>query len=531
MGRNRLIAIAAYLFLIAGCMGIVFLIDRAVEFPSFQEPGSLGTEPEASLPGPENKKVLDTQEQEKGKVPQETEKEEQGHKSGGRRKWYTAGQKAIPQEIIQPEEEPKGPPRLILATDIHYMSSKLTDYGATFSTSKDGQGGDTSLSAFDKFVAGDDGKVVRYSQELTDAFLHEVEEYKPDAVILSGDLTVNGEKVNHQELAGKLSGLQKKGIQVLVIPGNHDINNPNAASYIGEEREETESVTPEEFYQIYHSFGYDQAASRDEASLSYRYVLDSSHWLLMLDSCQYEPYNKVGGKIKEDTYVWIRSQYEEAKKAGAVMIPVSHHNLMGESRVYPTECAIEGGEEMISILGEYEVPLYLSGHLHLQRIKKYQEEPGTPKEEEHVTEAVTGSLSIAPCQYGVIEWEEDGSLSYGLRTVDVSKWAWENRIDDENLLDFEAYSETLVKQVVSDQIYKRFSSLPDDMKRQMSDLYGQVNYDYCVGKEIDRAEIKNSKSYHLWERTEPDSKYFLLLEKMIADLDHDNISWRRDAGS
>ena len=42
------------------------------------------------------------------------------------------------------------------------------------------------------------------------------------ALILSGDLSFNGEKTSHEELAGKLFKLQEQGIPVLVLPGNHD---------------------------------------------------------------------------------------------------------------------------------------------------------------------------------------------------------------------------------------------------------------------------------------------------------------------
>lgn len=50
-----------------------------------------------------------------------------------------------------------------------------------------------------------------------------------------------------------------------------------------------EGTSSEEFYQIYHKFGYDQAVSRASDSLSYVYRLDEKYWLMMLDSCMCEP--------------------------------------------------------------------------------------------------------------------------------------------------------------------------------------------------------------------------------------------------
>ena len=72
--------------------------------------------------------------------------------------------------------------------------------------------------------------------------------------------------------------------------------------YKGEERLPAEYTTPAEFRQIYRAFGYDEAASEDPNSLSYLYELDENTWLLMIDSCQYSPVNKVGGAVSEATY-------------------------------------------------------------------------------------------------------------------------------------------------------------------------------------------------------------------------------------
>ena len=134
----------------------------------------------------------------------------------------------------------------------------------------------------------------------------EAERVRPSALILTGDLTHNGEKLNHLELAEKLKGLQEKGVTVLVIPGNHDIKNPMAAVYFGGERERAEQLeSGEDFYEIYREFGYDEAMARDSASLSYVYALDDTHWVMMLDSCQYEDKNHVGGRIREETLQWM----------------------------------------------------------------------------------------------------------------------------------------------------------------------------------------------------------------------------------
>ena len=95
-----------------------------------------------------------------------------------------------------------------------------------------------------------------------DAFLDDMKEEDPDLLILSGDLTLDGEKASHEELAELLEGLSEAGIEVAVIPGNHDINNPDARRYTADGTEKVESITADEFRDIYADFGYVAADSR-----------------------------------------------------------------------------------------------------------------------------------------------------------------------------------------------------------------------------------------------------------------------------
>ncbi len=189
-----------------------------------------------------------------------------------------------------------------VVSDLHYMSSDATDYG----------------KAFDDFVSKCDGKVVRYLPEVLDALLEEAAAEKPDTLILTGDITMDGEEINHLELAKKLGQLQEQGIQVLVIPGNHDINNHHARVYFGEEAEWTEEVSPERFGEIYGDFGYGQAFSRDQASFSYLYALRENIWLMLLDTAQYVPENLVDGAVRPETYEWMESQLEAAREPGSL---------------------------------------------------------------------------------------------------------------------------------------------------------------------------------------------------------------------
>lgn len=189
------------------------------------------------------------------------------------------------EETTEEETESPGDPvdrekvetHLIIASDTHYMSPSMTDYGA----------------AFDSLVNSNDGKVIRYQPQLWQAFKSEVLAANPDALILSGDLSLNGEKANHLEFSEKLREIEEAGVPVYVIPGNHDINKPDAGEYFGDQRTDVESVTSEEFREIYADFGYNEAKSGAPDSLSYLVELNDTTWLMMLDTTVCEPENEV----------------------------------------------------------------------------------------------------------------------------------------------------------------------------------------------------------------------------------------------
>ena len=415
----------------------------------------------------------------------------------------------------EPEEPPYEPPYFIIASDLHYQSPLMTDFG----------------EAFQNFVRNDDGKVVEYVDSITDAFLAEVAEKQPDALILSGDLTQNGEKVNHEELAKKLRLLESQGVPVVVIPGNHDINHPSAASFEGTEKKKADNINAEEFYSIYREFGYDEAMDRDEKSLSYIYQADERYWLMMLDSCQYDPENKIGGRIRKETLLWMEKWLERAREEQVMVIPVAHHNLLKESTLYPEDCTLENAVQVIDLLEQYGLPVYISGHLHLQRVKKHGNGGPSQAEEAYgIYEIVSDSMVIPPCQYGELRWQEDGSVQYETCPVDVAGWAASQGITDENLLNFPQYSGDFLIETVQNQVYGALSAIPDDRKFHMAKLYGQINSAYCAGTAVNRRDVKENQMYFYWNRYLGTSEWYENLQAMIKDTGKDHNSLILQAG-
>ena len=80
-----------------------------------------------------------------------------------------------------------------------------------------------------------------------DGVLRNAVESGENYVLIPGDLTKDGELASHEALAKKLEAFEEEtGIQVLVIPGNHDINGV-AASYAGETPVEVETLSSDQW--------------------------------------------------------------------------------------------------------------------------------------------------------------------------------------------------------------------------------------------------------------------------------------------
>lgn len=495
---HALLRMAGAILLLAG---VIFIVVKLM--PDF------GTGQEAVKPGAAETESTVGETKEQTEESREQEQETQSSaESGGRHR--------APKPTVPPETETEAPfvytpPTLYLASDLHYLSPKMTDFG----------------KAFQMRTEADDGKVLPYLDQILDAFFEEVEVKKPTALILSGDISYNGEKVNLEELAKKLKKVQDAGVPVLVIPGNHDINHPWSASYFGDVERAAETVDAQGFYDIYHEFGYDQAADRDPSSLSYLYKLDDRYWLMMLDTCIYDPVNENGGRIRQSTLKWMKPWLKEAKKEGVTVIPVGHHNLLKESNVYVKETTLENNKEVIKLFESYGLPVYISGHLHLQRVKKNTEGPASDGKGRYgIHEIVSGALSIPPCQYGVMKWDDEGGFTYHTEKVDVSDWAKNHHLKDKKLLNFSSYSSDFLVDVVRNQIFKALHSIPDYRKIGMAQLYGLLNNVYCAGEVNQAWEVKKSQEYFYWERYMGNTRWFDRLSSILKDTntDHNSLS-------
>lgn len=411
--------------------------------------------------------------------------------------------------------EDSTPVKFWVATDTHYLDKALEDGG----------------TAFQAYVTGGDGKILPYSDELAEALVYDVQQQNPKFLILSGDLTNNGEASSHEHLARKLKRIENMGTSVYVIPGNHDLFNPWARSFKGDKQIIAEPITDKDFTRLYADYGYNEAISRDKYSLSYVVKAAPSLWLLMIDSSQYLNNGKYGfpqtdGRILPETLSWMEECVKLAAGEQASMITVMHHNLLNHTSMSVSGFKLNNSQETIKHLRRNGLNLVLSGHIHMQDIRR---DPSVSAGESAVPiyDIATSAMAVNPHQYGAMTFDPvSRSVTYRTAAVNVEGWAADNKISDPNLLHFTSYAE---KNFAGESYNKAMGSLIEAdftaaEKQSMAEAMAKLNVKYFAGTAAGSLdEIKAMPGYKLWEGMKGDflSAY---IRSMTEKQDQSNVS-------
>ncbi len=393
--------------------------------------------------------------------------------------------------LQQYRKQTQPPISIIIASDIHYLSP---EYRGEY---------------FREPSAIFDGKLTHYSPEYFDAFLAEVTQKQPEVLILSGDITLNGSIKSHEEVIEKLKKIQNSGTQVLVIPGNHDVNS-TAGDYSPAEPVIVESASGEDFINMYETFGPAQAISRDEKTFSYMYEASPYLRFLMIDTNSLSK-----GSVEADTLTWIEAQLEEAEKSGADVIAITHQNLHIHNELLYFTYQLYNADKLLALYEKYDVKLNLSGHIHIQSIVSDATSPDIT-----IPEVAVGSLAIGGTPYGELRYDGK-TITYQTVKTDVSAYAASQNWADENLLNFNQYSIWYFKEVGRLQNYASLSEkdLSETEKDVLANTFADINSHYFLGEKFNRQEFMDG--IELWRKQESDfiSRY---METMFQEAEVEN---------
>ncbi|MCX7031640.1 MAG: metallophosphoesterase [Spirochaetes bacterium] len=258
-----------------------------------------------------------------------------------------------------------------------------------------------------------DRKLVIESAEILGEALRMVRASGAKFLIVPGDLTWNGERVNHEGVAAMLADLERSGVQVYLVPGNHDVLNPHAAGFGPEGRKAVPGVTPGEFAEIYRDFGYGEALRRDPASLSYVAEPVPGLWLLGIDSCRYAENTPkdgpvTGGRLDPGRIAWVEAVLADALRLGKTVTVFMHHGLVehfrDQEKSWP-DYLVEDYPEIARMLAAYGVRVAFTGHYHAQDAALARFPDGS-----FLFDVMTGSLATAP-NVRLVAVDASGSMS------------------------------------------------------------------------------------------------------------------------
>ncbi len=390
---------------------------------------------------------------------------------------------------------------LYIATDLHYLSNNINDKGEAFTTLENNL----------------DGRQLNYIDDILTAFTFDIKQNVPDILIVSGDLTHNGELASHKDLAKKFSVIESYGTDVLVVPGNHDINNPWARGFEKNKQIKVDSVTQEDFEEIYKDFGFSEAYLRDDNSLSYATKVSEDLWVLMLDTAIYNKntsYPTTNGKLSKETLKWIDEVASIAKRENAKIITAMHHNLYKHNDLLYKGFVIDNNEVVLENFKKNNLNLVFSGHIHIQNIAKNEE----------IYDIVNSALTIYPIQYGVLNFNKVDGFKYYTNEVNVEHWAISQNIKDENLKNFNKYKEDYFYKKSYENVYESLfekNTYTVDEIEQMSNTFALLNLNYFAGTVYNvKDDILNSNGYSLWLE-EDDSFVKKYVLSMIKNSDED----------
>ena len=288
--------------------------------------------------------------------------------------------------------------RIAVMSDLHYLSPDMIADTEDF-----------------EHAFNSDRKLLKESSSVLHEMLERVRADKPDILLVSGDLTKDGEQECHAALAKQLQQLQQDvpGLKIYVINGNHDIRNYNAKNFNTADGKAVPATRtePEDFKRIY-DFVYSDptvlatftpAEGNKAGGLSYVARPVEGLTVIAMDTCRYSSDNtsigddehETSGAISADLEKWVIEQTAAAKARGDLVIGLEHHGLVPHFDMQPTILPmylVNGYERIAQEYADAGMSVVFTGHMHAVDIAAMTTAAGNT-----FYDIETGSALTYPC--------------------------------------------------------------------------------------------------------------------------------------
>jgi 3',5'-cyclic AMP phosphodiesterase CpdA len=207
--------------------------------------------------------------------------------------------------------------------------------------------------------ANDKGMLTYEADAVIGEFLAQAAGSGAQYLLIPGDLSEEGYWEEHLGIAKKLREFESgTGIQVFVIPGNHDIRTSASRG----------RLDLSDFLEIYADLGYDRALARFEGDGSYTAELGGGYRLLAIDAIVYR---EDESRISPELFAWIEAQALAARKDGKNLVAMTHYNVLDHFLIEGFTSGllcIDQHRTLASALADLGVKYVFTGHQHANDI-------------------------------------------------------------------------------------------------------------------------------------------------------------------
>lgn len=391
-------------------------------------------------------------------------------------------------------------------SDTHLIADSLHDHG----------------QAFSQMQKTSQGKDLYYQETALSAFVRMAQKKKPTAIIVTGDVTFNGERVSAKKFAEIFKPLEET--QLLVLPGNHDIYDGWAREFRGKKQYYAGQISPRMWRNIFKT-SYKNAVSVDDKSLAYSVQLNPNYLLILADSNDYGKEEATtapatAGFLGREQRRWIKAQLQYASENNLQVIFCMHHNLYAHNPAVNKGYVVDDYRELRKLLAQYNVKLVFSGHIHAQNIM-------LPQDPCPATEVVTASFCSNDQGYGVVKVSPK-EVSYTCYHFKMKDYLTDKEKQNWTLTHFHDYLEniqlgTISAELMQKDLYQNHYDL--DTVRKMGRLFGEMNYHFFTGKNhIESEELQKLKKSPIYQRLIADNPHYELYLQTLYDMsNHDNL--------
>lgn len=391
-------------------------------------------------------------------------------------------------------------------SDTHLIADSLHDHG----------------QAFSQMQKTSQGKDLYYQETALSAFVRMAQKKKPAAIIVTGDVTFNGERVSAEKFAEIFKPLEET--QLLVLPGNHDIYDGWAREFRGKKQYYAGQISPRMWRNIFKT-SYKNAVSVDDKSLAYSVQLNPNYLLILADSNDYGKEEATtapatAGFLGREQRRWIKAQLQYASENNLQVIFCMHHNLYAHNPAVNKGYVVDDYRELRKLLAQYNVKLVFSGHIHAQNIM-------LPQDPCPATEVVTASFCSNDQGYGVVKVSPK-EVSYTCYHFKMKDYLTDKEKQNWTLTHFHDYLEniqlgTISAELMQKDLYQNHYDL--DTVRKMGRLFGEMNYHFFTGKNhIESEELQKLKKSSIYQRLIADNPHYELYLQTLYDMsNHDNL--------